>query len=116
MKTQTPLDKLIADKQLLEEQRLEQEQKLNENFRYIQDHSGRLLLSGVSTLLFPNTKSTKKEADNESISTQTVLAPSAFSAFVPIVWDIAKPLLISWGIERARKSLVSWLFGKKKKR
>jgi hypothetical protein len=115
MKTQTPLNKLIADRQLLEEQRLKQEQKLNENFRYIQDHSGRLLLSGVSTLLFPDAKSAKREADNNTISAQPVSTLSAFSSLVPIVWDIAKPLLISWGIEIARKSVASWLFGHKKR-
>ena len=40
---QTPLEKLISDRQRLQEQCAVQEQKLNEHFTYIQENAGSLL-------------------------------------------------------------------------
>lgn len=57
---QTPLEKLISDKRRIKRQCIIQKQKLNDDFSYIQEHAGSLLLSGVTSLLFPNSKSEKK--------------------------------------------------------
>ena len=57
---QTPLEKLISDKRRIKRQCIIQKQKLNDDFSYIQEHAGILLLSGVTSLLFPNSKSEKK--------------------------------------------------------
>ena len=59
---QTPLEKLISDKRRIKRQCIIQKQKLNDDFSYIQEHAGSLLLSGVTSLLFPNSKSEKKES------------------------------------------------------
>lgn len=48
---QTPLEKLISDKERIQRQCKRQEQKLNEDFSYIQENAGSLLLSGLSSLL-----------------------------------------------------------------
>ena len=45
---QTPLEKLISDKERIQRQCKRQEQKLNEDFSYIQENAGSLLLSGLS--------------------------------------------------------------------
>lgn len=58
---QTPLEKLISDKERIQRQCKRQEQKLNEDFSYIQENAGSLLLSGLSSLLFPSNKSTTKQ-------------------------------------------------------
>ena len=46
--------------------RKRQEQKLNEDFSYIQENAGSLLLSGLSSLLFPSNKSTTKTNDKNT--------------------------------------------------
>ena len=53
---QTPLEKLISDKRRIKRQCIIQKQKLNDDFSYIQEHAGSLLLSGVTSLLFPPAK------------------------------------------------------------
>ena len=50
----TPLEKLISDKERIRKQCVIQEQKLNDDFSYIQENAGSLLISGFTTLLFPN--------------------------------------------------------------
>lgn len=40
---QTPLEKLISDKERIQRQCKRQEQKLNEDFSYIQENAGSLL-------------------------------------------------------------------------
>ena len=45
---QTPLEKLLADKQRIQQACLEQENKINKTFTYIQENAGSLLLSGLS--------------------------------------------------------------------
>ena len=52
-KQQTPLERLISDKERIQRQCKRQEQKLNEDFSYIQENAGSLLLSGLSSLIFP---------------------------------------------------------------
>ena len=65
---QTPLEKLISDKERIQRQCKRQEQKLNEDFSYIQENAGSLLLSGLSSLLFPSNKSTTKTNDKNTAS------------------------------------------------
>lgn len=65
---QTPLEKLISDKERIQRQCKRQEQKLNEDFSYIQENAGSLLLSGLSSLLFPSNKSTTKNKRQEHSS------------------------------------------------
>ena len=57
----TPLEKLIFDKEQIRRQCVVQEQKLNDDFLYIQENAGSLLISGFTGLLFPNTKSTSRQ-------------------------------------------------------
>ena len=65
----TPLEKLISDRRRIQQECTIQEQKLNADFSYIQENAGTLLLSGVSALLFPNTKTKSKgtERDRKSV-------------------------------------------------
>lgn len=120
---QTPQEKLISDKARIQLECLMREQKLNDDFSYIQENAGSLLLSGLSALLFPSTKQTKKTNDNSPVSVtpgQSAI-PFGLSEYVsigknmlPLVWDIAQPFLMTWGIKKAQKWLVSLLFKKKK--
>lgn len=118
----TPLEKLISDKERIRRQCVIQEQKLNDDFSYIHDNAGSLLLSGFSTLLFPNTKTKKTDSENSSaITDQQPSAPIGFSDYLsivqgllPVAWDVARPFLLTWGIRKAQDWFFGRLFKKKK--
>lgn len=120
----TPLEKLISDKQRLQQKCQKQAEKLNDDFSYIQENAGSLLMSGLSSLLFPSSKATnKKEGASSKPSPQTgktsiALGTSDYlsiaKGMLPVIWDVAQPLIMSWGIKKAQKWLVG-LFTRKKK-
>ncbi|WP_233202072.1 MULTISPECIES: hypothetical protein [Parabacteroides] len=121
---QTPLEKLISDKERIRKQCKEHEQKLNEDFSYIQENAGSLLLSGVSSLLFPKTRSAAKSGENTTTQNDNgdlPAVPLGFSDYLsitksmlPLAWDIAQPFIMTWGIKKA-KNLLRSVFSKKKK-
>ncbi|RHJ92608.1 hypothetical protein [Parabacteroides bouchesdurhonensis] len=123
-KIQTPLEKLISDKERIQKQCRIQEQKLNGDFSYIQENAGSLLLSGISYLLFPGSKSTTKSNTttntNTEVARQTGLSLelsdylSIGKNMLPLLWDIAQPFIMTWGIKKA-KNIISNIFTKKKK-
>ena len=73
----TPLEKLISDRRRIQQECTIQEQKLNADFSHIQENAGTLLLSGVSALLFPNTKTKSKG---------TQPACTYFRSAIHVVW------------------------------
>lgn len=120
-KQQTPLEKLISDKNRLQERCLLQEQKLNADFTYIQENAASLLVSGFSALVFPkqkqaspNTQQTVySKAGDEITSFGLTDILSLGKSMMPVAWDILKPILISWGIKKAGSVLSKVLFKKK---
>lgn len=120
---QTPLEKLISDRHRIQEECKMREQELNADFSYIQENAGSLLLSGVSALLFPNTRGKAKEAENDQ-PLQSPVMPAATLGFsdylsvirglLPVAWDVARPLLTAWGIQKAQGWIIRKLFKKKK--
>lgn len=54
----TPLDMLMAEQRRVRESCRVQEQKINEDFKFIHDHSGRILFAGISSLFFLNEEKT----------------------------------------------------------
>ena len=46
----TPLDILMAEQRRVRENCRVQEQKIHEEFKFIHDHSGRILFAGISSL------------------------------------------------------------------
>lgn len=121
----TPLEKLISDKQRIQEQCKVQEQKLNQDFSYIQENAGSLLLSGLSSLLFPANKSTTKTNTNEQTSASSTTGQPLISlgvgdylsvakGLLPLAWDLAQPFIMTWGIKKAKKLVTNLLFRKKK--
>lgn len=121
----TPLEKLISDKQRIQEQCKVQEQKLNQDFSYIQENAGSLLLSGLSSLLFPSNKSTTKTNTNEQTAASSTTGQPLISlgvgdylsvakGLLPLAWDLAQPFIMTWGIKKAKKLVTNLLFRKKK--
>lgn len=125
-KTPTPLEKLQADKLCARIRCREAEQRLNENVLQIQNNSGKIILSGISTLLFPGTKTEK--AEDDSATTGSLLPALAKTkpsfddilnigaTILPHLWGIAKPVLITWGIGKAQSLLLGKLLRKNKKK
>ena len=120
---QTPLEKLISDRRRIRQECVIQEQKLNNDFSYIQENAGSLLLSGVSTLLFPNTKAKSKGTENNSPAQATETPSlslgisdylSVAQGLLPAAWDVARPLLTAWGIQKVQRWIIKKLFKKKK--
>lgn len=117
----TPLEKLISDKEQIRKQCGIQEQKLNDDFSYIQENAGSLFISGFTALLFPNTQSKKAESTKASYLPAQPATPLAFADYLsiaqgllPVAWDVARPLLLTWGIRKAQSWLTGLLFKKKK--
>ncbi|EEC95823.1 hypothetical protein PRABACTJOHN_02808 [Parabacteroides johnsonii DSM 18315] len=96
---------------------------MNADFSYIQENAGTLLLSGVSALLFPNTKAKSKGTESNRPA-QTPEVPSMSLGFadylsvaqglLPVAWDVARPLLTAWGIQKVQTWIIKKLFKKKK--
>lgn len=113
---QTPLEKLLADKQRIQQACVEQENKINDTFAYIQENAGSLLLSGLSSLLFP-AKPQKKGETQPNAAVNTVPAAtsplglsdylSVGKALLPLAWDVIQPLVVSWGIRTIRKKITN---------
>ena len=117
----TPLEKLISDKERIRKQCVIQEQKLNDDFSYIQENAGSLLISGFTTLLFPNTKSKKTESTETATTASQPVTPIGFSDYLsiaqgllPVAWDVVRPFLLTWGIRKAQSWFTNLLLKKKK--
>ena len=117
----TPLEKLISDKERIRKLCVIQEQKLNDDFSYIQENAGSLLISGFTTLLFPNTKSKKTESTETATTASQPETPIGFSDYLsiaqgllPVAWDVVRPFLLTWGIRKAQSWFTNLLFKKKK--
>ena len=120
---QPPLEKLLADKQRIQQACLEQENKINKTFTYIQENAGSLLLSGLSSLLFPAKPDKKGETAQGTVASATPATTSPLGlsdylsvgkALVPLAWEIIQPLVVSWGIRTIRKKITN-LFSPSKK-
>ena len=106
----SPLQELRADKAKLNLEKNELEEKLKGNFSYLTHNFGSLLFSSVapspknigqSLLGFMSPKKKNTTSGLERIY-----------AYVPIIWEIAQPILI--GI--LTKKLTSRIFKRKKKK
>ena len=119
----TPLEKLTFEKRRLQEECRLQANKLNDDFAYIQENTGSLLMSGLSALLFPHSKQTASKGKRTSSNTVPAATPVDFGlsgylsiakGMLPVVWDVVQPIIMTWGIKKAQKWLVG-LFSSKKK-
>jgi hypothetical protein len=123
----SPVEQLLADKMSIEAQCREQEKKLGEDFAYLREHAPSLLFSGISSLLFSSENSGRK-AGGQTVATagegrqntalRTPFAASDYLAItkslLSVVWNISRPMLITWGINKAKFFIAGLFSGKKK--
>jgi len=124
-KPPTPLEKLLADKNELEVKCNIREKQLYADFEFIRDNAHSIFLSGLSSLLFAYGRAKKKSIkqslalanDNQSLQNNRPYSPSSWlsvvNAFTPMLWDFVKPLIINWGVNKAKNYLIA-LFSAKK--
>ena len=92
---QTPLERLLSDKGRIQHQCKQQEEKLNADFTYIQENSAVQNASSPVTL---------------ELSDYLTMA----KGMIPIAWDFVRPIIVSWGIGKAKRWIASRLFKRKK--
>ena len=119
--TLTPLERLLHEKQRVTEECELRKIKLNADCAYIQAHAGSLLLSGLSALLFPG--GNKKQAAKASANQTAAAAPAmpwrwgdllaVGKSLLPVAWEVAQPIIMTWGIKKVRKWFSRLLFSKK---
>ena len=120
--TLTPLERLLHEKQRVTVECELRTIKLNADCAYIQAHAGSLLLSGLSSLLFPGGNK-KQEATASTHRTATAAASpmplgwgdllSIGKSLLPVAWEVVQPLIMTWGIQKVRKWFSRRLFSKK---
>ena len=119
--TLTPLERLLHEKQRVTEACELRKIKLNADCAYIQAHAGSLLLSGLSSLLFPggNKKQEAKASPYQTAATSTAMPLgwgdllAVGKSLLPVAWEVAQPLIMTWGIKKVRKWFSRLLFSKK---
>jgi hypothetical protein len=123
----SPIEILQAEKNVIEEKCRVQKKKLDDDFVYIKDNVSSLLLSGVSTLLFPPKSTSIKAGDQLAISSggdgKNAIKSSTLSisdyftitkSLLPVAWEVLQPIIIAWGIKKA-KSMIAGFFSEKKR-
>ncbi len=96
----TPLDILMAEQRRVRENCRVQEQKINEDFKFIHDHSGRLLFAGISSLFFSKQKETTENDGEKEMEGQIPMLGAMFKNISPLLLEAALPILMRWGMER----------------
>lgn len=109
----SPLERLRADKNAIRIQCKENEIKLTENFTFIQANARLLIGEGILSLFWKSDREDRFSKEKLGVNTSLL---SKFSGAPLFVWQIIKPILLSWGVRKSKSWLLSKLFRKKKKR
>jgi hypothetical protein len=123
--TITPLDKLLADKQRVHLDCDKSSEVLDRDFTFLHENALPILFSSVGYIFFPNKKNKAGNGESHSAEKSGVSAhsriPLGFSDylsvarnFVPSLWGIARPMIISWGVSKFQKWLTAKLLNKKR--
>lgn len=96
---------------------------LNSDVAYIQANAGSLLLSFLSSSLFPSKGNASSAENKNTVKHESELPASSGFSFagimpvaknmIPLVWDIARPIIVSWGIKHAVSTILNSILKKK---
>lgn len=122
MKELTPVERLKAEKLYFKQLSKQHEKALTADFQYIQKNASTLLLSGLSSLIFPGFKSVKAKEPTPQKTAESSSSPamelsgyiSLAKEMLPVAWHIIQPIILTWGIKQTQKWLSNKLFKKKK--
>jgi hypothetical protein len=121
----SPIEQLFADKIDIKKKCRIQEKKISADFAYIRDNAGRLLLSGMSSLIFLSKNENEKPANkllirsdknpdkskNNRLSVFDCLTIA--KGILPLVWDILQPIAITWGLSKIKSLITRRFLGKR---
>lgn len=125
----TEYKKLLAEKCQVKARYKELEYQMEEDFQYLQHHGGSMLLSSLTSMIFPKSK----EKENHTEHTESSEKSSIFSlgnlnfsnylsigkSLLPVAFSIAQPFLLSWGLGKVQSglthTLLKWWKHRKKK-
>jgi hypothetical protein len=124
IQTQTPSEILSAQKARLEEEINISRRKLDSDLVYLKENSTSLLFSGLTNIIFPAAITTKEKPDSANLSVSKKEAKPFSSTdilalsknMLPIVWEIVRPIIISWGIDKAKSLIIGAFSGNKRKK
>jgi len=102
----TPLQALTCEKMRLMKRCNQQEQLIGEHLGYIHQHAGRLLIKGVGSILFPATLPIKSEPTSQQHGNKNLSDYfDQLKGYMPMLWEVLRPLVITWGINKFRRNL-----------
>ncbi|MCD7975719.1 MAG: hypothetical protein LUG51_00660 [Tannerellaceae bacterium] len=122
----TEYEKLLAEKCRVKASYKELEYKMDEDLKYLQHHGGSMILSSITSTIFPKSKDHHQEGPDETEKSSGLLGSLNFSDYLsigksllPVAFSIAQPFLISWGLGKVQSglthSLLKWWKHRKKK-
>ncbi|MDR1224732.1 MAG: hypothetical protein LBL07_17930 [Tannerella sp.] len=112
----SPVEQLLADREKIKTRCREQEKKLSEDFAYIRENAPRVILSGISSLLFPSKNANNKTGQTVPAGSSKVpLAAFDYIAITKMLWPVIRSMLITWSISKAKSFILGLIFEKKKK-
>ena len=102
----TPLQALTCEKMRLMKRCDQQEQLIGAHLDYIHQHAGSLMIKGVSSILFPKTVPPKADTTvQNNVDSDLGDYFAQIKGYMPMFWEVVRPLLITWGIGKFRKNL-----------
>ena len=71
--------------------------------------------------LIPDTKNKETEENRSAQASETPFLSLGFADYLsvaqglmPVAWNVVRPMLTAWGIQKAQRWIIKKLFGKKK--
>lgn len=101
----TPIQVLTYEKQKLMKQCEQHEQLIGAHLNYIHQHAGSLIIQGVKSILFPSTLPNKSSASHHNVDSCLDGYLAQVKSCMPILWEVVRPVLISWGMTKFRQHL-----------
>lgn len=77
-----------------------QEQMINEDFKFIHRHSGRIFFAGISSLFFSKRDEIVENDEPEEGNGPVPLVGMMLKNFSPLLWEAVLPIFLRWGIGR----------------
>ena len=103
----SPSDQLLAEKRRVRRLCREQEQVLNEDLVYAQEHAGSLLWSGISWLFFSTRREEKRTEGIPEEESHNPGMGGFFRDMLPALMEVVQPLILTW----LTRKVGSWITG-----
>ncbi len=116
----SPIEKLRADRIEFKKEAEAKKQNITELITYTQSHVGSILLATGHNMIFAKKKKREEEAilAGKQSSNSPIFDITTYEAWIekklPVLWEIAKPLLTSYLIQKAQNILFKKILTKKK--